>query len=50
MPSAEQTQLLDVVLGVLGAEHGQFHPTGMDDQERQQVDRPVANVLELPTC
>ena len=47
MTPMEEPQLLDIMLGILGAEHGQFHPTGMDDQKQQEIDRPVADVLEL---
>jgi hypothetical protein len=35
------------VLGILAVERGKFHPTSMHDQEQQQVDRPMADVLEL---
>jgi hypothetical protein len=32
---------------ILGGLDGQLHAAGVDDQEQQQVDRPVARVLEL---
>jgi len=35
------------VVGVLRGFHGDFHPARVDDREQQQVDRPVAGVLEL---
>jgi hypothetical protein len=50
MAAAEVVQLLDVVRVVLARECGQFHPTGLHDQEQQQVDRPVCGWTRTPVA
>jgi hypothetical protein len=47
MAAAESLQFPDVVLGVLAVLGRHLHPSTVDDQEEQQVDRAVAGVLEL---
>ena len=44
---AEQPQRLDVVGRVVGSQDAQLHPSGVHDQEQQQVDRAVSGVLEF---
>ena len=47
MPPTELGQLIHVGSGVLGLDARCLHPSTMDDQERQDVDRAVSGVLEL---
>src|SRR5271165_2662506 len=48
MATPESPQLLDIVLRVLRLEARRFHPAAVNDQEVQDVDRPMPGVLELP--
>lgn len=45
--AAESAQRLDVVIRVILRQADGFHPPGVDHQEDQDVDRAVADVLEL---
>jgi len=47
VPMSERTQLPDVALGALRVEASRFHPSAMNDQEDQDVDRAVPRVIEL---
>ena len=48
MATPESPQLLDIVLRVLRLEARRFNPAAVNDQEVQDVDRPMPGVLELP--
>src|SRR3954451_8288522 len=47
MPMTERPQLPHVALGALGVEARRLHPSAMNDQKDQDVDRPVPRVIEL---
>src|SRR5919201_2632266 len=47
VPPAKRFQLPDVVLRVLAGLDGHLHLAAVDDEEEQQVDRPMPRVLEL---
>jgi len=47
MSPPKSPQCPDVVLGVLRVLYGHLHPPGVDDQEQQQIDRPMPGVLEF---
>jgi hypothetical protein len=44
---AKSPQLFDVMPGILLCHHGRLHPTGVKDQEQEQIHGTVARVLEL---
>ena len=48
MAMPESFQLLDVVGRVFGLDARRFHPAAVNDQEVQDVNRPMPGVLELP--
>ena len=48
MATPESLQLLDIVRRVFRLDARRFHPAAMNDQEVQNVDRPMSGVLELP--
>jgi hypothetical protein len=48
MASPKLFQLPDVMLCIFMVQDGHLHAAGMDNQEQQQVDRPMADVFELP--
>src|SRR5215467_9321342 len=47
VPAAKRPRLPDIVVRILAGLGRNFHPTGVDDQEKQQVDDAVARVLKL---
>ena len=47
MATPESLQLPDIVGRVFGLNTRRFHPAAMDDQEVQDVDRPMPRVLEF---
>jgi len=40
-------EFLDIVLGIFLIDAGGLHPTGMDNQKHQHVNRPMAYIFEL---
>src|SRR5437868_7109219 len=47
VPAVKGPLFRNVVLGVFRGFHSDFHPTGVDDQEQQQVDGPVTGIVEF---
>lgn len=50
MPMSKRTQLLDVPSSALRIEANGLHPSAMNDQEDQDVDRAVPRIIELALC
>lgn len=48
MTSPKGFQLLDVMGRIFLVQNGQLHEASVDNQKQQHVDRPMADILELP--